>query len=175
VKYGVIADQKFFKYINKNYQKILALEPSHLIHVVERSSRIKRDVVVADEKETRGIRSILNFGHTVGHAVEAAGKYNRYHHGEAIALGMRVAASISYQKKMCTANDLAALNELLSRIALPGRIEGVKTTDILRIMKHDKKFRSGRNRFVLMTRIGKVKVLENIPLAVIKKAIRTYQ
>ncbi len=100
VKYGVIADQKFFTYVVKNYKQLLTLKAKTLVHVVQRSSCIKRDVVVADEKETKGIRSLLNFGHTIGHAIEAAGKYNRYHHGEAIALGMRVAANISYQKRL---------------------------------------------------------------------------
>lgn len=175
VKYGVIADQKFFKYIVKNDQKLLHLDPDALMHVIRHSSRIKRDVVVADEKETKGIRSILNFGHTIGHAIEAAGKYNQYHHGEAIALGMRVAADISRQQNRCPAGDVSALNDILSQIRLPERIQKVKTSDILRLMKHDKKFLSGKNRFVLMTRIGKVKILENIPLTTITKAIKAYR
>ncbi len=175
VKYGVIADAKFFKYIAKNNKNLLGLDPQALVHVVERASRIKRDVVVADEKETKGIRTILNFGHTIGHAIETAGKYDQYHHGEAVALGMRVAAHISRQKRMCCLRDVSALDELLSTLALPERIKNVKISDILRIMKHDKKFLSGCNRFVLMVRIGKVKVLENISPAVIKKAIKAYQ
>ncbi|MCK5012341.1 MAG: 3-dehydroquinate synthase [Candidatus Omnitrophica bacterium] len=175
VKYGVIRDAKFFKYVNKNCKKLLALDPKSLVHVVEHSSRIKRDVVVADERETRGIRTVLNFGHTIGHAIETAGKYNQYHHGEAVALGMRVAAHISYQKKMCRLTDVAVLDDMLSSLALPQRISNVKVSDILRIMKHDKKFLSGCNRFVLMSGIGKVKVLENISLAVIEKAIKAYQ
>ena len=175
VKYGVIADSKFFKYISVNCENLLELDPKSLVHVVERSSYIKRNVVVADERETKGIRTILNFGHTIGHAIETAGKYNQYHHGEAVALGMRVAANISYQKRICTLADVSALDEVLTRIALPQRIRNVKASDILRIMKHDKKFLSGCNRFVLMTQIGKVKVLEDIPLTVIKKAIKAYQ
>lgn len=174
VKYGVIADARFFQYIAENYKSLLGLDPESLVHVVERSSRIKRDVVVADERETKGVRTILNFGHTIGHAIEAAGKYNRYHHGEAVALGMRVAAAISYRKGMCDAKDVSTLNEMLSRIALPECIRNVKTSDILRVMKHDKKFISGTNRFVLMTRIGKVKVSENIPPSVIMKAVKAY-
>jgi len=175
VKYGVIADAKFFKYIAKNTKNLLGLDPKSLIYVVQHSSCIKRDVVVADERETKGIRTILNFGHTIGHALETAGQYNQYHHGEAVALGMRVAAHISYQKKMCGLRDVSALNETLSMLALPERIRNVKVSDILRIMKHDKKFLSGVNRFVLMARIGKVKVLENISLGRIKKAIKVYQ
>jgi 3-dehydroquinate synthase len=132
-------------------------------------------VVVADEKETKGIRAILNFGHTVGHAIEAAGKYSHYHHGESIALGMRVAAGISRQKKLCKASDVMAIDNLLSSIGLPGRIEKIKITDIFNHMKHDKKFLSGKNRFVLMTRIGKVKILEGIAPDMVKKAIQSYR
>lgn len=175
VKYGIIADQKFFKYIVENYKQLLGLDSKALTHVVEWSSRIKRNVVVVDEKETKGVRAILNFGHTIGHAIEAAGKYNQYHHGEAVALGMRVAANISCQKRMCKSKDVTALNEILLSIGLPDRIKGVKTADILRIMKHDKKFLSGKNRFVLMSRIGKVKILEDISPTVIKRAIKACQ
>ncbi len=175
VKYGVIADKKFFQYILANYKKLLALDPRALVHVVQRSSCIKKDVVVADEKETRGIRATLNFGHTIGHAIESAGKYNQYHHGEAIALGMRVAAHISHQKRICKASDVALLNDLLSAIVLPQQIRGANTSAILRFMQHDKKFITGKNRFVLMTKIGKVKLVENIPLMTIKKAIKAFQ
>jgi 3-dehydroquinate synthase len=172
VKYGVIGDRPFFRYVAQNYRGVLELDPRTLAYIVERSSRIKRDVVVADEKETKGIRAILNFGHTAGHAIEAAGKYNQYHHGEAVALGMRVAADISYQQKLCKAADVTELNGLLSRIGLPERVQKVATANILRLMKHDKKFLSGKNRFVLMSQIGKVEVLENIPPAVITRAIK---
>ena len=173
VKYGVIEDQKFFKYVETNYTKLLNCDPKALSYVVGHSSHIKKDVVVADEKDTKGVRAILNFGHTVGHAIEAAGKYSQYHHGESIALGMRVAADISRQKKLCKASDVAALNKLLSLIGLPEHIQRIKTADIFSHMKHDKKFLSGKNRFVLMQRIGKVKVLEGIKPAVIKKAIQS--
>lgn len=175
VKYGIIADHKFFKYIEQNYMKLLNYDLKALSYVVGHSSRIKKNVVMADEKETKGIRAILNFGHTIGHAIEAAGKYSQYHHGESIALGMRVAADISRQKKLCKASDVTMLNELLSLIGLPQRICKIKTADIFRHMKHDKKFLSEKNRFVLMVKIGKVKILEGISHAVIKKAIQSYR
>ena len=174
VKYGVIADKKLFSYIARHYRQLLDLRPAALEHVVVRCSRIKAGVVAADEKETKGIRTILNFGHTVGHALEAAGGYNRYHHGEAVALGMRVAAEISRQKKMLSAAECEEFNGLLSDIGLPQRIRGVSLTNILRTMQHDKKFKKGKNRFVLARSIGKVKVVENIASDVIQKAIRAY-
>ncbi len=174
VKYGVIADQKLFLYIVRQYRRLLDLQPAALEYTVVRCSRIKSDVVTADEKETKGIRTILNFGHTVGHAIEAAGGYNRYHHGEAVALGMRVAAEISRQKGMLSAADCKKLNRLLSDIGLPEKIKGVPLANILRIMQHDKKFLKGKNRFVLAQRIGKVKVIAGVSPTVIQKAIRTY-
>ena len=110
VKYGAIADKKLFLFLSRNMEKLLRLDSKALVRVVERSSRIKAKVVAADELDTKGIRAILNFGHTVGHAIEAAGKYNQYRHGEAIALGMRVAAHISLQQKLCSPTDVRALN-----------------------------------------------------------------
>jgi len=172
VKYGVITDQSFFKYITLNYVKLLNNDSQALMYVVERSSRIKRNIVVEDEKDINGKRAILNFGHTIGHAIEAASKFNRYDHGEAITLGMRCAADISYQKKLCSNDDVSRLNHLLSCIGLPEHIQKIKTLDIFRFMKHDKKFLSGKNRFVLMTRIGKVEIFENISRKMIAKAIK---
>ncbi len=174
VKYGVIADKKLFAYIVRNYRRLLDLHPAALEEVVVRCSRIKARVVVADEKETKGIRTILNFGHTVGHALEAAGGYSRYHHGEAVALGMRVAAEISRRKGMLCAAECARLNGLLSDIGLPAKIKGVPLASILRIMRHDKKFQKGQNRFVLAQKIGRVKVVTGVPSSVIEKSIRTY-
>jgi len=174
VKYGLIADKKLFSYIARYHRRLLDLQPAALKHVIARCSRIKSEVVMADEKETKGLRTILNFGHTVGHALEAAGGYNRYHHGEAVALGMRVAAEISRQKGMLSAVDCKKLNGLLSDIGLPEKIKGVSLMNILRIMQHDKKFKKCKNRFVLAQKIGKVKVVAGVSPSVIQKAILTY-
>ena len=174
IKYGIIADRTLFDYIDRNHDSFLKADPKVLTHVVCSCSRIKAQVVSKDEREKKGIRTILNFGHTIGHAVEAAGQYHGYHHGEAVALGMRVAAEISCRLKMLKEKDLVAINELLSKVGLPETIQRVKLSDIIRTMKHDKKFISGRNRFVLAQRIGSVKVVEGISLSTIEKAIRKY-
>lgn len=174
VKYGVISDKKLFAYIEKHFKEILSLNPAVLEHVIKECSRIKAGVVMVDEKETKGIRTILNFGHTVGHAIEAAGGYHRYHHGESVALGMRVAAEISRQMKLFPSGEQQRLDQLLSSIGLPQRIKGILMNNILRIMQHDKKFQRGKNRFVLAEKIGKVKVVEGIAPVVIEKAIRRY-
>ena len=173
VKYGVIADAKLFAYIEKNYRKLLKGDAAVLTHVVQRSSRIKADVVSRDEKETRGLRTILNFGHTVGHALEAAGRFDRYHHGESVALGMRAAAEISCAVSGLAPRDAARLNAVLTAIGLPEKIEKVRSSDILDHMRHDKKFVAGKNRFVLAQRIGRVRVVANVPGNIISRAIRS--
>ena len=173
VKYGVIYDQQLFKFIENNFNRILKLDFKALLKVVSRSSEIKTAVVESDEKETKGIRTILNFGHTVGHAIEAAAEYHDYHHGEAIALGMRVAAEISYQLKLMKRKEVLRLNQLLTNIGLPKRIKKVNLRKILSMMRHDKKFISRKNRFVLSTGLGHVKIVENIPMSVIVDAIKS--
>ena len=174
VKYGVIRDKKLFEYILKHYRKIIDRDPEILKTVIIRCAQIKTDVVLEDEKETKGVRTILNFGHTVGHAIEAAGKFRLYQHGEAIALGMRVAAKISCRLNLMPVKDTLLLNDLLTKIGLPKMIEKVSLADILTLMKHDKKFLKGKNRFVLTAGIGQVKIVENIPEEIIKKAIQTF-
>lgn len=174
VKYGAIKDKELFTYIARHSNKLLGLEPEALSKVVLRCSRIKSQIVTQDEKETKGIRTILNFGHTVGHAIEAAGNYTTYHHGEAIALGMRVAAEISCQLGMLRPQQARALNDVLSDIGLPSKIAKLRMADILRMMKHDKKFITGRNRFVLIPDIGHVQVVEDVPWPVIRTSLQKY-
>lgn len=175
VKYGVIVDRKLFEYLEKNYAQFLSLDARVLSKVVEDCSRIKAGVVSKDEKETKGLRMILNFGHTLGHAVENAGRYDQFHHGEAVALGMRMAAHISCRKGMFSFDDAERLNQLLSKIGLPENFKGISESRILAAMSHDKKFIAGKNRFVLARRIGKVQVVSGIPLPLIQEAIRTYR
>lgn len=174
VKYGVIADKSLFSFIARYYQKLLNRDLSVMERVVVACSRIKAGVVSRDEKETKGVRTILNFGHTLGHAIEAAGKYSCYHHGEAVALGMRIAANISVRMGMLAREDEESLNGVLCVIGLPQRIKKLKMSDILRVMQHDKKFICGRNRFVLVEGIGRVKVVEDIPLPIIQQSIQEY-
>jgi len=173
VKYGVITDRRLFDYISRNISKLLTSDARVLAEVVYQCSRIKGRVVEQDEKETKGIRTILNFGHTAGHAIEAAGKFRKYHHGESVALGMRVAAELSVRSGYLSSKEAAILGGVLSEIGLPDKIKGVKLPDILSHMMHDKKFKAGKPRFVLATTLGSVKVVEGIPLPAIKSAIQS--
>ncbi|MCA9409152.1 MAG: 3-dehydroquinate synthase [Candidatus Omnitrophica bacterium] len=174
IKYGIIYDSKFFKFIEQNYSLLLKKDLGTLLKVVHRCSQIKAEVVLADEKETKSIRTILNFGHTLGHAIEAAGKYKLYHHGEAIALGMRMAADLSLKKKLINSSQVQQINSLISNVGLPEKVKNIKVPQILKIMQYDKKFISGKNRFVLAEKIGKVRVVEALPIKMIEASIRKF-
>ena len=171
IKYGMICDKNFFQYLEKNYQKILALDPKTLSDVVFTCSRIKADVVMRDEKETKGIRTILNFGHTVGHAIEAAGGYRRYQHGEAVAAGMRIAAEISQRMGLLSRDNVLRLERLLTAVGLPTQVRGIPLKNICKLMQHDKKFVGRKNRFVLAREIGRVEVVAEVPLKIIQASI----
>lgn len=174
IKYGVIFDKSLFEFIETNDRQLLECQMPAVLHLVHRCSRIKATVVSQDEKETKGIRTLLNFGHTVGHAIEAAGNFRIHSHGEAVALGMRVAGRISQDLGLWNQNDLKRLETLINRAGLPKKIKKIKLNQILKCMQHDKKFKSGKNKFVLPTQIGRVKIVEGISMEIIIKAIEAY-
>ncbi len=172
IKYGVIKDLVLFRFLENNYEYIFKHNHQAMTFVVKRCAKIKADVVTVDERETKGIRTILNFGHTLGHAIEAASGF-RYHHGEAVALGMRVAGRISVLKGLLSLKEEKRLNDLITNIGLPQKIGNIKISKIIELMCHDKKFVASRNRFVLASRIGQVKVIENISIGIIVQAIES--
>lgn len=174
VKYGVICDRNLFDLIEKNIDALLKLEEKILTEVIFQCSRIKASIVSRDEKEDKGLRVILNFGHTAGHAIEAACAYEEYNHGEAVALGMRIAAEISLQLGLVKQEPVQRLDDMLTLIGLPDKIAGLTLDTIMDRMRHDKKFKSGKNRFVLMSSIGTVKVQQDIDEQIIKNAIDKY-
>lgn len=173
IKYGVIAEAGLFSYLENNYKKILKSDLGALSYIVYKSSLIKAKVVSQDEKETLGLRIILNFGHTLGHAIEAAASYSKkYTHGQAISLGMLCASYISYKLSLADKVLIKRLEKLIGNAGLPRAISGLSIADILKAQEHDKKFIHGTNRLVLPKRLGKVVVKESIPLSLIKEAIR---
>ncbi|MFA5260973.1 MAG: 3-dehydroquinate synthase [Candidatus Omnitrophota bacterium] len=172
IKYGAICDRNFFDFVYNNADKLLALDAKALKEVVASCSRIKAKIVMNDEREIKGMRTILNFGHTIGHAIETANRYKDYQHGEAVALGMRVAAGISVRLGLIGPNSAEKINNLITAVGLPERIKYVSLSDILKYMEHDKKFTGKKNRFVLLTGIGSVKVMEGVDLKEIEAAIK---
>lgn len=172
IKYGIIKDPWLFDYLEKNIGAILTRKQSNLRFIVERCSHIKAMIVQKDEREEKGIRTILNFGHTIGHAIEAAGNYVGYNHGEAIALGMIAASRISQKRNLINSGTFQRIEDLIRRAGLPSKIKNVSFVNIIKSHYHDKKFIGSKNRFVLIKDIGKAVIAGNIPLNIIKEALK---
>jgi 3-dehydroquinate synthase len=172
IKYGIIYDAGLFRRLEKNLDQLLEREPRTLAAVVARCCEIKAEVVGQDERES-GLRAILNFGHTVGHALEAISGYGRYLHGEAIAIGQAAAARISAQQQGLPEAEAERIVRLLERTGLPVRLRlnGGQQARLLAAMKLDKKVSGGEIKFVLAERIGKVFWGQAVPTARVIEAL----
>ncbi len=173
VKYGVISDRKLFRLLESKAADVLRREPRLLEKIVTACARIKAGVVSRDEHETRGERMILNFGHTFGHGIEKALGFRKWLHGEAVAAGMVCAARLARDMKKFSAGDVQKIIRLLIKLGLPVSLAGLNlgADEIMQAMRHDKKKSSGRLRYVLPVKIGKVRVVENIPPGLIRKIL----
>ena len=171
IKYGIIYDAAFFDFLEKHVQEVLQLEPEVIEHVVARSCEIKGAVVGADEKES-GLRRILNFGHTMAHAIEKETHYTRYNHGEAVAVGMVGAARISCALGLIPERDLMRMIALIEAMHLPVQAEGCTVENMYEAIFHDKKTIDGKVNWVLMQGIGKVIVSSAVPEDIVKKAMQ---
>jgi 3-dehydroquinate synthase len=174
VKYGLIWDASFFSYLEENFPRILDLQEEALRKIVRTSCEVKAAVVGRDEKEEKGIRTLLNLGHTFGHALEAATDYKRYTHGEGVAVGTLCAAWISVALDMLPARQYDRILSLYEGIGLSTRVSEAETARLWEAMKRDKKFIHGRNRFVLLDEIGKARVVEDIDPSVLEKALEAH-
>ena len=169
VKYGVISDSDLFKYIEDNSYKILALENDVMEHVIARSCEIKADVVSKDEKEG-GLRRILNFGHTMAHAIEEATGYSKYAHGEAVAIGMIGAAHISKALGRIDDTTFERLQNLINKLGMVSRAKDCDVNEMFKAIFRDKKTVNGKINWVLMDSIGKVSIESDVPDDVVKSA-----
>ncbi len=172
IKYAIIKDQGFFAYLEDNLSLILNKDRTCLEFIVCRCAAIKARIVSQDELEKKGLRVILNFGHTLGHAIEAAGNFKVYNHGEAIGLGMLAACGISRKLGLLKDSDYQRIQVLIGKTGLPLKIERLNPAKIIAMHYHDKKFIGNKNRFVLARGIGEVEVKENIPLRIIKEVLK---
>jgi len=157
IKYGVIADARLFKFLETGMQGILNFDPAAVHHIIQSSSASKATVVSQDEREGDR-RRILNFGHTLGHALETVTKYRRYRHGEAVAIGMVVAARLAVQLGLADTRVAARIRDLVHKAGLPDQLPPYPAAALLRAMRQDKKVRDQRIHFVLPDRIGHVSV-----------------
>lgn len=171
IKYAIIKDKKFFVYLEKNYPMIISLQKGALEYVVNRCAQIKSSIIQSDEREEKGLRTILNFGHTLGHAIEAAGNYQKYNHGEGIALGMVLAAQISKELGLINENVRSRIENLIKSARLPVFITGLSLKKIIEAYYRDKKFIGEINRLVLIRDIGKTVIKQNVPLNIIKDSL----
>lgn len=170
IKYGIIYDADFFAFLEKNREQVLALEPEALVHMIARSCEIKAAVVSEDEKEA-GLRRILNFGHTIAHAIEKETGYVRYNHGEAVATGMVGAAYISRELGLIGEAEYNRVREMIARYSLPLQAAGVTVDAMYSDIFHDKKTVGGKVTWVLMEKIGQVICRNDVPADVVKKAM----
>ncbi|HEX9861278.1 MAG TPA: 3-dehydroquinate synthase [Nitrospirota bacterium] len=171
VKYGVIYDPEFFAFIEGEKDAILAKEPGALAHVIRRSCEIKAAVVALDERES-GLRAILNYGHTVGHAVEALTNYTGYRHGEAVSLGMVAAARLANKSGLCKKDVPARVEALLSALGLPVKFPELDPDSVIDALSLDKKAEDGKVKMVLPTKIGEVVITPDWDVDALKESLK---
>lgn len=162
IKYGIIRDKKLFYFLDANHKRIIAAENTAMLKVITACAVIKAGIVTQDPLEKKGLRTILNFGHTFGHALEASARYKGLSHGEAIAIGMVYAANLSVILGKSTARELAEVIAIIKKFSLPVTVSTAQT-NFYETMKYDKKFIAGKIRMVLLNKIGKVEVCGDIP------------
>jgi 3-dehydroquinate synthase len=172
IKYGPIADADFLGWIEVNLDALLARDKTALAHAVRRSCEIKADVVGQDEKE-QGLRAILNFGHTIGHAIESGLGYGEWLHGEAVACGMVLAADLSQRMGLMPADFTARLRTLIERAGLPVVPPKLGAARYLQLMRVDKKAEAGAIRFVLIEALGRAG-LHAVPDALIAETLTAH-
>jgi 3-dehydroquinate synthase len=164
IKYGLIHDPALFEWLEKNMGRLANREAEPLAHAIERSCAIKAEIVALDERED-GMRALLNFGHTFGHAIEAGTGYGTWLHGEAVGAGMALAARLSQRLGLIGQDDVRRVDAILEAARLPARPPDLGLARYLELMGHDKKVEGGRIRFVLLKRIGEAFVTADVPPA----------
>jgi len=169
IKYGVIRDKGLLTYIEDNLDKIKSLDDGTLEEIVFRSAKIKAEIVEKDEKDL-GLRAILNYGHTVGHAIESASGF-KVEHGTAVAIGMLAAAKISNRMGILNKNELLRLNSLIERAGLPTKMPNFEVEEIIQAIKHDKKVLRGKVRFILPKSLGSVFITDEVNLSVVRQIL----
>lgn len=170
IKYGIIADNKLFSYLEKNIENIKKLDLDTLQYIIESSCKIKASIVSQDEQE-KGFRAILNFGHTIGHALESLTEYKKYKHGEAVAIGMVAASFISHEAGLCNKKDVDRVKGLIEAFDLPTDLPSIPPEKILKTLYYDKKVRDNKIKLILMKKLGSVEIRDDISDKMILKVL----
>jgi 3-dehydroquinate synthase len=172
IKYGVIYDEGLFTFLETGRDKILNLDRDALTYIIKRSCEIKAEVVSKDERES-GLRAILNYGHTIGHAIETVTKYKKFLHGEAVAIGMHIEARLSMILDLINEAQVSRIKALLDAYGLPSAIPSdVNASSIFLSMQLDKKAVAGELKFILPEEIGKVNIQKGIPEKSIRESLQ---
>lgn len=170
IKHGLILDRDFFNFLRQHKDDIYNLHPQSVIHIVYRSCEMKADITIRDEKE-QGVRALLNFGHTIAHALEAVTQYKKYTHGEAVAIGMRGAARLSAALGYLDTDDLDEIENVLDKYELPAGIGQMDIEAVYEAMSYDKKVKADKIRFILLKEIGEAFITEDIDKKLVMKIL----
>jgi 3-dehydroquinate synthase len=174
IKYGLIADEDFFVWLETNVDALMARDERALQYAIATSCQTKADVVSQDEREG-GIRAILNLGHTFGHAIETATQYSSYLHGEAVAVGMLMAMDLSHRMGSLTMDQCQRTKRLIEKCGLPiTSPEGMTLEDYMSLMAVDKKVLDGSLRLVLLKKLGEAYVGNDFPPAALQATLEDY-
>jgi 3-dehydroquinate synthase len=170
IKYGIIKDKNFFKWITKNCSNIKLQDPESIIKIIKRSCEIKAEIVSQDEEE-KNIRALLNLGHTFGHAIENVLGYGKWLHGEAIACGFLIASSVAIQNKTMSINQYNDIKNLLEVFDLPTKLpKNINIEDLFNAMLVDKKVKDNKMVYVLPNGIGDSYITNKISKKMVMKA-----
>jgi 3-dehydroquinate synthase len=172
IKHGFILDAGLVDLFEEHAESLMAVQPEISTEVIRRSMAIKANVVSQDERETLGIRILLNYGHTIGHALEAATEYGHFLHGEGVSVGMMGAARIAREMGILDVQAVDRQRRLLERFRLPTRATGVPVDAVLRAMSLDKKTEGGANRWVLLEDVGRAVVRRDVPRGLAEATVR---
>ncbi|HUX24506.1 MAG TPA: 3-dehydroquinate synthase [Burkholderiales bacterium] len=170
IKHGLVCDAGFVAWLEQNVEELLACDPPALTHAVRRCCEIKAAVVAEDEREA-GVRALLNFGHTFGHAIESGMGYGKWLHGEAVAAGMVMAADLSRRMGFIAQADVDRVVALLKRAKLPVAQPGIAPGRMLESMAVDKKNEAGKLRFILLDCIGAASVRDDVPAGLLQQTL----
>ena len=173
VKHGFITDPALVDVFEEHAEALMAVEPEISTQVIRRSMAIKAEVVSQDERETLGVRILLNYGHTIGHALESSTEYGRFLHGEGVSVGMMGAGAIALGMGMIDKEVVDRQERLLKRFGLPVKASGVPVDSVFSAMSLDKKTEGGANRWVLLEKVGQAVVRRDVPRDLVEATVRS--
>lgn len=171
IKHGFILDAALVDTFEQNAAALMQVEPEISTEVIRRSMAIKADIVSRDERETLDIRILLNYGHTIGHALEASTAYGQFMHGEGVAIGMMGAAKMARAMGILDQSVVDRQYELLRRFQLPTRAPGIPAASLRQAMALDKKVAGGSNRWIMLTAVGQAVVRRDVPLDLVARTL----